>query len=163
MSKQNQKGFGLLEVIISMLIVSIGLVGILSLASMSLKGSSLSRDRLIASGLAQEGIEIVRDVRKSNVNWSDWEWYGLIATSTSQSYRVQYDGADLTIPYSGAYLRMNANGLYQYDSGVETLFKRKVTLTKNSFREVKVEIEVEWDTRGQSHTLTAEDRLWNWK
>jgi len=163
MSNHHQKGFGLLEVIITIFIVAIGLVGILSLVNISLKGPALSRDRLIASGLAQEGIEIVRDIRKSNIEWGDWEWYGSIATSTNQSYRVQYDSTSLTIPYSGAYLKMNTNGLYQYDSGPDTFFKRKVTLTKNSFREVKVEVEVKWDTKGQTHTLTAEDRLWNWK
>lgn len=163
MSDHHQKGFTLLEVIITIFIVAVGLVGILDLVNISLKGPALSRDRLIASGLAQEGIEIVRDIRKSNIEWGDWEWYGSMATSTVRDYRVQYNSTSLTTPYSGAYLKMDANGLYQYDSGTETFFKRKVTLTKNSFREVKVGVEVEWDTRGQTHTLTAEDRLWNWK
>jgi len=163
MSNHHQNGFTLLEVIITIFIVAIGLVGILSLVNISLKGPALSRDRLIASGLAQEGIEIVRDIRKSNIEWGDWEWYGSIATSTSQSYRVQYNSTSLTTPYSGAYLKTNANGLYQYDSGTDTLFKRKVTLTKVSYKEVKVVVEVKWQTKGNSHELTAEDRLWNWK
>ena len=163
MSNHHQKGFSLLEVIIAMFIASVGLVGILSLANMSLKGSSLSKNRLIASGLAQEGIEVVRDIRKSNVNWGDWEWYDSIATSTVRDYRVQYDSTSLTIPYSGAYLKINANGLYQYDSGPETLFKRKITLKKISYKEVKVVVKVEWQIKGNSHELIAEDRLWNWK
>lgn len=158
MSSHHQKGFTLLEVIITIFIVSIGLIGILSLVNISLKGPALSKDRLIASGLAQESIEIVRDIRKSNMEWDNW--YSAVVNN---DYRVQYDTVSLATPYSGAYLRINANGLYQYDSGPDTLFKRKVTLTKISADEVKVVIEVEWDTKGQTYTLTAENRLWNWK
>ena len=151
-------GFSLLEVIITIFIVAIGLVGILSLVNISLKGPALSKDRLIASGLAQEGIEIVRDIRKSNIEWDDW--YSGISDG---DYRVQYNSTSLTTSYSGAYLKMNANGLYQYDSGSETFFKRKITLTKISADEVKVVVKVEWQTKGNSHELIAENRLWNWK
>jgi hypothetical protein len=163
---QENKGFGLLGVIIAIFITSIGLVSILALASMSLKSSTSGKMRLIASGLAQEGIEIVRDIRRSNADWIDWEWYGAngaIAASSSQSYRVQYDSTSLTTPYSGAYLKMDANGLYQYDSGPDTLFKREITLKKISYREVKVVAEVKWQIKGKWHYLTIEDRLWNWK
>ena len=157
-SNHHQKGFSLLEVIIAMFIAAVGLVGILSLANMSLKGSSLSENRLIASGLAQEGIEIIRDIRKSNVEWDDW-----YAALPNGDWRVQYDSTSLTTPYSGAYLQMDANGLYQYDSGPDTFFKRKITLTKISADEVKVIAELKWQIKGNWHYLIAENRLWNWK
>jgi len=154
MLKDNQKGFSLLEVIVAVFIVAVGLVGILTLANMSLKGASTSKMKLIASGLAQEGIEVVRDIRRSNTEWDDW--YSGVSNG---DYRVQYNSANL-MSFSETPLKLDTNsGLYQYSSGDDSSFYRKITLTKISADEVKVVMEVKWP----DNTLTAEDRLWNWK
>jgi len=118
--------------------------------------------RLIASGLAQEGIESIRDIRRSNANWIDWEWYSTVSTSTVQNYLIQYDNDNL-ISFSEIPLKVNSNGFYQYDDGDNTPFYRKITLTKVSFQEVKVEVEIKWNSKGNEHYLTVEDHLWNWK
>lgn len=158
MSNYNQKGFTLLGLIVAIFIVAVGLVGILALANISLKGASVSKMRLIASGLAQEGIEIVRDTRRANTEWDDW--YTLVS---SGNYRVQYDSVSL-MSFLSTPLRLNTgSGLYQYDSGGNTPFYRRVELTKISADEVKVVVEIKWQTKGQWYFLTAEDRLWNWK
>ena len=158
MFNYNQKGFSLLGLIVAVFIVAVGLVGILALASISLKGAFSSEMRLIASGLAQEGIEIVRDMRRSNTEWDDW--YVLVS---SGNYRVQYNSISL-MSFLSTPLRLNTgSGLYQYGSGGNTPFYRRVELTKISADEVKVVVEVKWQTKGQWHFLTAEDRLWNWK
>ncbi len=164
MSKNSQQGFSLLEVIIAIFIVAVGLVGILGLASISLKGPLLSRSRLIASGLAQEGIEVVRDMRRSNLEWSDWEWYSsAIATSTEQNHLVQYDSSGL-MSYSDTPLKFDpSSGLYQYDSGSNSPFYRRLTLKKISYEQVKVVVEVKWQVRGNWYYIITEDRLWNWK
>lgn len=164
MFKNSQQGFSLLEVIITIFIVAVGLVGILSLASVSSRSPFQSRMRLIASGLAQEGIEVVRDMRRSNLEWSDWEWYSsAIATSTVRNHRVQYNSSSL-ISYSDTPLKLNpSSGLYQYDSGGNSPFHRRLTLKKISYEQVKVVVEVKWQIRNNWYYLTAEDRLWNWK
>lgn len=163
MLKNNQKGFSLLGVIAAVFVISIGLVAILSLASFSIKSASVSEMRLIASGLAQEGIEIIRDARQLNSNWDEWQWYSeVIATSSSQSYLIQYDDSSL-LPFSEIPLKLDTNGFYQYDSGDNSPFYRKITLTKISYSEVKAIIEVKWQTKDQWQYLMLEERLWQWK
>ncbi|MFH0906650.1 MAG: prepilin-type N-terminal cleavage/methylation domain-containing protein [bacterium] len=155
--KKNQKGFSLLGVIIAMFITMIGLVSILNLSINSLKAASYSKARLIASGLAQEGMEIIQGMRKSNINWDDW--YDSVS---SGDYRLQYDSSSL-LSYSYTPLRINSSGLYQYDESSYTPFYRKISLDKISNAEVKVVVEVSWDIKGERYSLIIEDRLWNWK
>jgi Tfp pilus assembly protein PilV len=171
-SGYNQKGLSLIGVIVATFIVAIGLVGILALANISIRSSSTSEMALVASGLAQEGIEVVRDIRAANPDWIDWEWYGAMATSTSQTYRFQYNSQCLTCcptspgscPTVKTALKIDTtSGVYQYGSGSNSSFYRTITLTKNSSEEVKVVVEVEWQAKGETHTLTAEDRLWRYK
>lgn len=151
-----KNGFSLLGVIIAIFIITMGLIAILSLANYSLQAASNSKMQLIASGLAQEGIEVIRNLRESQSNWSDW--YSLVS---SGDYRVQYNSGLMS--YTDIPLKINSNGLYQYDSGNNSPFYRRIRLSKISDNEVKVVAEIKWQERGKWHYLIAEDRLWNWK
>ncbi|MEA2113138.1 MAG: prepilin-type N-terminal cleavage/methylation domain-containing protein [Patescibacteria group bacterium] len=154
----NKSGFSLIGVIVAIFIIAIGLVGILSLSQTSLKGAYLSKMRLVASGLAQEGIEVVRYTRRSQMEWDSW--YGSIS---SGDYLVQYDSPDLLL-FSETPLKFNASsGLYQYDSGHDSPFCRKIILTKLPSDKIRIVVEVKWLVMGNWHYLTVEDKLWNWK
>lgn len=139
-------------------ITSVSLVGILGLVSSSLEAASHSKMKLIASSLAQESIEVVRDMRKAEIEWSNW--YSLVV---SGDYRVQYDSVSL-ISFSETPLNFDSNtGLYQYDSGDSSPFSRKVSLTKVSANEVKIVVEMKWLEKSTWRYLTIEDKLWDWK
>lgn len=153
---ENQKGFSLLGVIVAIFLVSMGLVAILTLANYSLRAATLSKDKVIASFLAQEGIEAVRFIRESQVDWGAW-----YASINSGSYRVRYNSGLLN--FVDTPLLINNNGFYQYGSGATTPFYRRIILTKISANELRVSAEIKWQDKGQWHYLTAEDRLWNWK
>lgn len=65
----NKKGQGILEVVFSISVVTIGLISIVSLVLFNINVQNYNHNILIASNLAREGIEIVRNVRDSN--WLD--------------------------------------------------------------------------------------------
>lgn len=56
----------MLEVLLSVFVLSVGLMTIVAVISGSLRYSYETRDQIIATGLAQEGIELVRNVRDNN-------------------------------------------------------------------------------------------------
>lgn len=162
--KINFNGFTLLEVIVAIFLILTGLIAILTLINYSLGTAKASEMRVVASFLAQEGIEVVRYTREVNSNWGDW--YNSFATGTPVSFLVQYNDQSLIRNFvADAPLILDNNGYYQYDdvSGKITPFYRKVTLTKLGANEVKVLVEVKWKDKTGWKYLLAEDRLWNWK
>jgi prepilin-type N-terminal cleavage/methylation domain-containing protein len=62
----NKKGFSLIEVLFSLMILSVGLSALALLMASNIQNSINSRDQIIASGLAQEGIEIIRNLKDNN-------------------------------------------------------------------------------------------------
>jgi prepilin-type N-terminal cleavage/methylation domain-containing protein len=66
---KNEKGFSLLEVIFAMAIITSGILSIMSLFSSNLRAEENNKNKLIATYLAQEGIEVVRQAR-------DNIWFG---------------------------------------------------------------------------------------
>ncbi|OQA04136.1 MAG: hypothetical protein BWY68_00496 [bacterium ADurb.Bin400] len=67
--RQLKRGFGVLEVLISAAIIAIILGALVSIGRASVASSKLSLQRTQASYLAQEGIEILRQIRDSR--WID--------------------------------------------------------------------------------------------
>ncbi|MFH1173090.1 MAG: hypothetical protein V1692_01005 [bacterium] len=66
MSMLNGKGQTLMEVVFVMALVIIGLLATLSLIMANILGVGVSENRVVASNLAREGIEIARHIRDSN-------------------------------------------------------------------------------------------------
>jgi hypothetical protein len=60
------KGFSIPEVLLSMFVLSIGLVTMVAVLAGSLRSSYETRDQIVATGLAQEGVELVRNIRDND-------------------------------------------------------------------------------------------------
>lgn len=152
------KGFSLLEVIIAIFVITIGITGAVNLINFGISSATVSKSQIIATNIAQEGMEIVRGVRDSNwiedVNWND----GLGAGD----YRAQYNSRDL-LTFSDIPLRIDSSGYYQYDTGIDSLYYRKITINTISAIEIEVTSEVSWSERGRSHAVSAKGRLYDWK
>lgn len=63
----NKKGFSLLELVLAMFVLTMGIVGVMVLISSTMRVSMDTRNSVIASGLAQEGVELVRNIRDNNM------------------------------------------------------------------------------------------------
>ncbi len=156
----------MIEVLIAVLIMVIGISGALNLISYSISQVSISKSMIIATELAQEGLEVIRAIRDNNWlqdldRWSTDLICG--AVNCSSGCRIRYDSLGLISLGTNPFLKIDSNGFYQYTSGTDTLFRRKITLTSMSANEIKVVCEVTWTERGHSYIVSAEDRLFNWK
>lgn len=70
--KQSQSGFSLLEVVISMAVLTVGLVSLLGVFGLAMASTQTSQQDMIAKQLANEAIESIITARNtSQMNWDD--------------------------------------------------------------------------------------------
>lgn len=158
----SKTGFTLLEVIIASFILTIGVVGAFTLIQRVSGSASIGSNQLVASYLVQEGIEIVRNIRDSNFirihkglggSWDD----GL--TGCVAGCEADYNDTALSV--GDRFLLLDANGWYTYDSGIQSSFKRKITITSGADKLI-VTVDVSWMQAGMSRKVTGETELYNW-
>lgn len=166
----NNKGFTLIEVLAVIFVITVGVTGSLVLIQSSMSSSRLVSYELTGTYLTQEGVEIIRSVRDSN--WLEGDQWDQGLGNEGEQLAVDYKDLGKQDPdfesYAGRYLRMD--GGYNYDTGKETPFKRKIEiLKKNDLNgdgttdEIKIKVEVSFDFQGQTHTISAQENLYRWK
>ena len=167
-------GFTMIELIITLSILSFGIIGVYSVFSPVVTSTYGISHRLIASYLAQEGFEIVRNLRDNNFianpsppTWSD----GLRFCQLGCQLDYKTGNPSVENPenalqsYTGNYLMINPDGFYSYDiGGQETIFKRKVTIDDSLGPDVlKILVSVAWSYNSQPYEFKTEGYLYNWK
>ncbi len=158
-------GFTIIEVIMATFILTVTVSGSFALIQQTLVSASMNQQKLIAYYLAQEGVEIVRNIRDSN--WLDGApWDDGIADDLSagqfQNYLTAYNESEL-ISFESKVLNLDGDGFYSYFSGTPTKFKREITITKTSIDSFKVSAKIQWSERGRTHNTEVIGHLYNWK
>ena len=169
--KKKQKAFTLVEVLIAISILTIGILSGFILITKVLYNTAVIQDRLTASFLTQEGIELVRQVRDSNflqiMNGESVEWKDGLADG---SYTIESKaGSEQPITLTsvdtgeGSNFRYNDDTkIYNYTTGEPTTFNREIKITTINDDEIRVESIMKWKTRTIDFNLTVEDHLFNW-
>lgn len=153
------------EILVAIFILLIGILALSTLTTNAVRTSNANSSKLIAANLAQEGLEIARAIRDLNLAGGGAGWDDFFNNyCAGGSYIVQYDDSSFQA-YQDIFLKYDAaTGFYGYDSGTNTIFKRRINLVANSCpNSFTVVSQVSWTQRGQSYIVTAEDQLWNWR
>ncbi len=158
-TNNSQKGFTLVELMITIFVIAVGLIGIMTLIQDTLRSAAYIRLHLTSSYLAQEGIELTRNVRDNNwINQKDWD-AGLKHCSTGCV--IGYNDDSLS-PYNGQFLLVDSDYFYNHDSGDQSNFKRIITVNdENDYLEIISR--VSWGYRGEELFVEAVDHLYNWR
>ncbi len=175
MFRKKEKGITLIEVIVATFILLVAIVGSFLAFTQIIVATSSVSDRFVAAYLAQEGVEVIRNIRDTNwIGGAGWD--DILTTCPGGGCQVDYktgtpDNVVTSLDtYSGNPLNINDDGFYTYGAGTPTRFKRKITITPGSAdqadgdnNKLDVLVEIMWTNRGSSYSFTTEEALYNWK
>ncbi|TSC95583.1 MAG: hypothetical protein Athens101410_457 [Parcubacteria group bacterium Athens1014_10] len=161
-----KKAQTLIEVITVLGIITMALVAILSLGAASINFSGQSKEEVIASNLAREGIEILRSFRDDNwlinedafKNLDDGYW---VINYNDPGLEDLADSNDISA-CANCQLYFK-EGFYNHDSeGVITPYKRLINIITNGDGK-KVISRVSWIAKNQTKNFSLETYLTDWR
>lgn len=176
--------FTLIETLVAITVLVIALISPMSLATQSLRASLYARDQVVASHLAQEGIELVRALRDANALKIG---HGVL-DSNGNPYNLMSGipiGVDFTVDTSTGQLKLCSdygltNGacpplrvspvdtvtqFYGYDSSWNITRYTRIIRAEwvRDTEEMKVTVTVSWQTGAiQTRTITITENLYRW-
>lgn len=152
----SNKGFTLIEVLLSVFIITVAVLGLYNGISYSFNSVEKAKDKFIAAYLAEEGLELVKNIRDSNfvANRANWK-EGLNCVSCKMDIN---DTALNTINPTSPLL-IDENGFYNYSSGTKTIFSRKIVISDVNDNKIKVSVIVYY----ADEEFLLEQYLYNWK
>lgn len=149
-------GQTIVEALVGVTIIVVGLLGVLTLVGRSLAINNDVRSQFVATYLAAEGIEVVRNIIDANYARGDvWD-----SNINSGTFSITWDSTSLETATS-QFLRFDGNQ-YGYTAGTETPYRRTIRVVNNG-SDIAVESEVAWVARGADESVLLEDHFFNWR
>lgn len=180
---KNQRASLMVESVVALALIIISLLGIVNLLTKSFYFNFETYNRFIATNLAIEGIEILKNIIDTNIatNTLNWENFN------EGIYQIDYSSFTLPASYfaysnnvdknffknnvSINFLKFDSTTLkYNYTNGRNTNFKRLVALKYLSYNSstpdkkiIKVNSYVYWIYKGREYLINLEDNFYNWR
>jgi len=177
--KSKQHGFTLIELLITISVITVGIIGTFTAVQQGVSVVDYSRSRLTAAFLAQEGVEIIKNIRDTNllegrlgtVVWNE----GIDPGDSPEEYEVVYSDVDTAGVNLGSsacspncdfsnlrFLKKTDNVLYNYITGDDTRYKRKIRIEKISDEHLRLTIVVYWTTKKGNDEFQLIQEMYKW-
>jgi type II secretory pathway pseudopilin PulG len=175
---ETRMGFTLIETLVAISILLIAVIEPMSLTVQALQSAYYARDQVTAANLAQEAIEVVRNVRDGNVLTNAYgtqvDLLNGIPDKTGLPFRVDARTNTMTLcnttngdPADNVCKPLQTDGIFfGYQNGwATTNFTRTVTaeFVDPQKDEIHISVTVTWQTgKYQKRTFTLTENLYRW-
>lgn len=185
------KGFTLIETLVAISIFTTSILALLSVLSQGISNTNYAKKKIIASYLAEEGVEYIRNLRDTFVLYSattqaGWDSFNskvvpspdTLCASTNGCYfddrNVSFSDASMPMTdllltacssptcSNGALLYDSATGKYNYVTGTSSGYNRRIKITQISANETKIFSTVFWTKGSGSYNIVFSENLFNW-
>ncbi|MCX6811994.1 MAG: type II secretion system protein [Candidatus Berkelbacteria bacterium] len=171
--KKRKKAFGLLEVLLAGVIIIIILGALVLLARNAINNSAYVQERAQATGLAQEGMEIVRQIRDTNqidknptTNWKTMVGPNLTNSfRTDRTYYIAYDKDSSRFYLSETSTSDIIGGVsfirkITFASVGTDLLTKPIDVSNGGSNGIIVKVNVNWPAN-QAHNVAIEEKMTN--
>ena len=184
--KQKNKGFTLVETLVAISIFTMSILALLVVLTQGISDTNYAKNKIIASYLAQEGIEYIRNMRDTfmlydsidpQTGWNSFRTK-LINASCEAANGCYFDDQNLNYanpaqPMAGitvvprgsscpALLYDEITGKYGYAAGVNSGFTRKISINVVSPDEIKLVSTLSWAQGSGNYSMVFSETLFNW-
>ena len=168
-----KNGFTLMEVLVAIFLITVGLSATLTLITKTIAFSQIESSKLTAAYLAQEGLEIVKNIRDANYLEKHmggdvyWNWSNHLSSGSYSNFDYRSQTIpDPDCPGSNSLRFDSTTGFYiccpSTDSDARFQRTITITITPDGNYKLKVLVDVLWTERGNPHHVTAEEELYDW-
>lgn len=154
-----KQGFTLIETVVAIFLLTVGVAGSFALMQRVSFSASFSASQLVASYLAQEGIEIIRNIRDTNY-LQDISWDSGI--NGVADFRLDYRSDEFPDATCGAYLRHDGD-FYVCSGDSSSKFQRQIIIEKPAPDKMVISVQVSWSERGIAQQVSSATELYNWR
>lgn len=170
----NKKGFTIIEMMVSVIIMSVAVVGMMVISSSGVVNLRYLKDKMTATMLSNEGIELVHNFRDSYViNPDSGGWDGFISSvsgcESGCAFDALYPGvinSCTEYPDAPCQNLKVINGAYTYGAtgAIDTKFTRliKIAPVGATGEELEVSSSVFWKQGSITHSVSSSTSLMNW-
>jgi prepilin-type N-terminal cleavage/methylation domain-containing protein len=172
------KGFTLVETLVAITILTLAVVAPFQAIQNSINASRVAKEKLVASGLAQEALEYVRFIRLNNYLANPGSYKATILNGMNGTNGPNCVGAgnNCTVDASVAppgfascggvcpVLQLDPAGTGVYTQaaiGHPTIYRRSINITATPNVSEQVTVTITWNDRG-AQTMVLQETMYDW-
>ncbi len=152
-SSEHKRGFTLIEALVAIFILSASITALMTVVSQSIFNSTYIKNKAVGISLAQEGVELVRNIQDSALLVSDYASFDDLGTDMFQA--CMFNDTTCTIdPLSLSVetcpgqecppIRISDTGYFNYTFGEVSPFTRSIKMASTGPDSGYVKVTVSW-------------------
>jgi prepilin-type N-terminal cleavage/methylation domain-containing protein len=167
---KSNKGFTLIETLVAISIFTVSIVAMVSLTAQGVSQTTYAKNKLTASMLAQEGVEMMRNIRDNtmldpNAATGGWEnFINKIFPKCTNGAGCDINPLDLNVlPVGWGHLYRDVDGYFTPNTGGDaTIFDRKIDVIVKGSSEIEIVSNVKWLQNGTTRSVSVTEHLFDW-
>ncbi len=184
--EHSRRGFTLIETLVAITIFTFSIVAMITVLGGGLKDTNFAKNKMTASFLAQEGIEVMRNIRdtfvlydENSIGWSDFITHINNCNTASNQYGCFIHLEDLIYTEPNKPITQveiepcdnslctelefhESTGSYDYNNGNPSGFFRGIYVEQISAKEIAIISSVYWKAGSGTQRVSFVDYLSNW-